>query len=100
MQITLELPDDIAQQLAQGQDLSRAALEALVAESCRMHRLSDHQAAQILGLSRYELDGFLKARGVFYDYTIEDLKRENEVAEKLWQKRQAELATERESHGK
>ena len=97
MQITLELPDEIAQQLAQGQDLSRAALEALVAESCREHRLSDHQAAQILGLSRYELDGFLKARGVFYDYTIEDLKRESEVAEKLWQKRQAEIAAERES---
>src|SRR5712692_1635353 len=98
MQITLELPDEIGQQLAQGQDLSRAALEALVAESCREHRLSDHQAAQILGLSRYELDGFLKARGVFYDYTLEDLKRENEVAEKLWQKRQAELPAERESH--
>ena len=60
----------------------------MIAESCREHRLSDHQAAQILGLSRYQLDGFLKARGVFYDYTIEDLKRENEVAKKLWQKRQ------------
>src|SRR5229473_1933542 len=97
MQITLELPDEIAQQLAQGQDLSRAALEALVAESCREHRLSDHQAAQILGLSRYELDGFLKARGVFYDYTIEDFKRECEDGERLWQKRQAELATEGQS---
>ena len=60
MQITLELPDEIAQQLAQGRDLSRAALAGLVAESCREHRLSDHQAAQILGLSRYELDGFLR----------------------------------------
>jgi predicted transcriptional regulator len=86
----LELPDDIAGQLAQGQDLSRAALEALIAESCREHRLSDHQAAQILGLSRHQLDGFLKARGVFYDYTIEDLKRENETAKKSWHKRQAE----------
>ena len=97
MQITLELPDEIAQELAQGRDLSRAALEALVAESCREHRLSDHQAAQILGLSRYELDGFLKARGVFYDYTIEDFKRECEDGERLWQKRQAELAAEGQS---
>jgi hypothetical protein len=32
MQITLELPDEIAQQLGKGQDLSRAALEGLVAE--------------------------------------------------------------------
>jgi predicted HTH domain antitoxin len=96
MRITLELPDEIAQQLAGGQDLSRAALEALVAESCRRHRLSDHQAAQILGFSRYELDGFLKARGVFYDYSLEDLDRENQAAEKLRQKRQAEPAAQGE----
>ena len=50
MQITFELPDEIAQQLAAGQDLPRAALEALVVEGCRTHRLSDHQAAQLLGL--------------------------------------------------
>jgi len=93
MQITLELPDDIARQIGEGQDLSRAALEALVAESCREHRLSDHQAAQILGLSRYELDGFLKARGVFLDYSIDDFKRECEEGEQLWEKRKAELAT-------
>src|SRR5271166_528873 len=97
MQITLELPDTIAQQLAQGQDLSRAALEALVAESCRAHRLSDHQAAELLGLSRYELDGFLKEHGVFLDYSIEDYKRECEAGERLWQKRQAELADPGES---
>ena len=95
MQITLELPDEIALELAQGRDLSRAALEGLVAESCREHRLSGHQAARILGLSRYELDAFLKARGVFYDYTIEDLRRETDAGEKLWRKRQAELAAAR-----
>jgi len=49
MHITLELPDNIAQQLSQGRDLSRATLEALVADSCRAHRLSDHQAAELLG---------------------------------------------------
>jgi Uncharacterised protein family (UPF0175). len=92
MQITLELPDDIARQIGEGQDLSRAALEALVAESCREHRLSDHQAAQILGLSRHELDGFLKARGVFLDYSIDDFRRECEEGEQLWEKRKAELA--------
>jgi len=97
MQITLELPDEIAQQLAAGQDLRRAALEGLVAEACRAHRLSDHQAAQLLGLSRYELDGFLKAHGVFLDYSKEDFEREAALGERLWQKRQAELGVERES---
>jgi predicted HTH domain antitoxin len=97
MQVTLELPDNIAQQLAAGQDLSRAALEALVAESCRTHRLTDHQAAELLGLDRYELDGFLKERGVFLDYSVEAFEREREVSEGLRRKRQVELTAERES---
>ena len=29
------------------------------------------------------LDGFLKQRGVFYDYTIQDLQKELEVQKKL-----------------
>lgn len=76
MQITLELPDEIGRQLGEGRDLSRAALEALVAEGCRERRLSDHQAAQIPGISRYEPDGILKARGIYHDYTIDDFRRE------------------------
>ena len=100
MQITVDLPDEIAHQLAGDEDLSRAALEALIAEGCRRHRLSDHQAAQLLGMTRFELDGFLKARGVSYDYTIEDLMRENEAAERLFQKRQDEISLDSKSRNR
>ena len=97
MQITLELPDEIAKQLAAGEDLSRTALEALVAEGCRAHRLSDHQAAELLGLSRYELDGFLKVHGVFLDYSISDLELETALGERLLQKNRAKIGVDRES---
>jgi predicted HTH domain antitoxin len=90
MQITLDLPDDIAQQLAPGRDLARAALEALVLEAIREHRLTEHQAASLLDLSRYELDGFLKQHEVWLDYSIEELQRERELGERLWKQRQAE----------
>ena len=90
MQITLELPDEIASQFGAGKDLSRTALEGLVTEGCRTHRLSDHQAAELLGLSRYELDGFLKAHGVYLDYSLEDLDRETGTGERLWQERSPE----------
>ena len=89
--ITLELPDEIVRQLSVGQDPCRVALEGLVAEGCRTHRLSGHQAAELLGLDRYALDGFLKAHGVFLDYSVEDFEREVEQGERLCQKRQAEL---------
>jgi len=53
--------------------------------------------AERLGLSRYELDGLLKAHGVFLDYSMEDFEREAALGERLWQERQAETGIPRES---
>jgi hypothetical protein len=93
MQITLDLPDEIAQQLAPGLDLARAALEAIVLEGVRSHRLSDHQAATVLNLSRYELDGFLKQHGVWLDYSIEEFERERALGNRLVQQREGERSS-------
>ena len=51
---------------------------------------------QLLELpSRYELDGFLKHHGVPLEYSFGDFEREGETSARLWQKRQDELAAER-----
>jgi hypothetical protein len=52
-------------------------------------------SAQLLGLSRYELDGFLKAHGVFLEYSKEDLEREAILGERLLRKREVETAAGR-----
>ena len=98
MRIWLDLPDDFVEQLAEkGQDLSRAALEALAIDAYRMNRISGYQLGQLLEIpSRYELDGFLKHHGVPLEYTIEDFERESATSARLWQKRQEELAAERD----
>ena len=73
MQVSLEIPDELA---APGQDLSRAALEALGLEAYRERRISAYQLRMLLGIgSRWELDAFLKERQV-YDYTIEDFEKD------------------------
>jgi predicted HTH domain antitoxin len=93
MQITVELPDDIARQMIPaGRDPARAALEDMAVEAYRAHRVTEHQLATLLGLDRYELDGFLKQRGVWLDYSTGDLQREVELGQQLWKKRQQELA--------
>lgn len=56
MQINVDLADDIAQH----SDPGREALEALAIEGYRSH----YQASQLLGMTRFEFDGFLKARGI------------------------------------
>ncbi len=96
MRVWLDVPDAVIEQLAEkGQDLSRAALEALAIDAYRMDRITAHQLGQLLEIpSRYELDGFLKHHGVPLEYTIEDFEREGATSARLWRKRQQELATE------
>jgi len=66
MQVTLEIPDEIAACLG-GPDgaLSRTALEALAVQGYRAGALSTKQVRLLLGhLSRWETEDFLAAHGV------------------------------------
>jgi len=93
MRIIVELPDEIARQMIPaGQDPARTALEDMAVEAYRAHRLTEHQLATLLGMGRYDLDGFLKRREVWLDGAVDDLRLEVEVGERLWKKRQEEIA--------
>ncbi len=64
MNVTLPIPDDLAAQLGPADDLARRALEALALMEYQAGRLTEAQLRRMLGFeTRYELDGFLKARG-------------------------------------
>ena len=91
MQITIEIPDDLAATLsASGHDPARAALEAIAVEAYRRQRLSAYQLRKLLGTSsRYELDGFLKERQV-YDYTLEDFEKDLAANRELRAKQKAD----------
>jgi hypothetical protein len=86
MELTLHIPDDIAERLGDSisADLSRRALEALVAEEYRLGHLNKPDLRRLLGFeTSYEIDGFLKAHNVYEDYTMEDLERELEGLRRL-----------------
>jgi hypothetical protein len=86
MNLTVEIPDDIASRLAaDGVDLSCRALEALALEEYKCGHLTETELQKLLGFgTRYKLDGFLKAHDVLIDdYTIEDLRREVETLQRL-----------------
>ena len=85
MNLTVEIPDDVAQRLAAtGGDLSRRALEALALEEYKRGRLTKPDLRRLLGFdTHYELDGFLKAHGIFESYTLDDLERERRDLERL-----------------
>jgi uncharacterized protein UPF0175 len=85
MNLTVEIPDDIAGRLsASGGDLSRRALEALLAEEYKHDRLTRPELQRILGIeTSYELDGFLKAHDVWIEYTRDDAERERKGLQRL-----------------
>ena len=69
MQITVQLPDDLAQHADPGHE----ALEAFVIEGYRSGVFSQFQAGELLGLSRLEFEAFLKDRGIYnHAYDAED----------------------------
>lgn len=65
-------------------NLSRQTLEALALEGYKSGELTAHQVQRMLGLdSRVEVDGFLKARGVPLDYSLENLERDRDTLHTL-----------------
>lgn len=75
--IAVELPEGIAKQLESAwHDVSRGALEAVALEGYRDGSLTRDQVGQLLGLSLWETEAFLKQRQAYLQYTEEDLGRD------------------------
>ncbi len=85
MQVTIELPEDVADSLRDPRsDISRALLEAVAIEGYRSGRLSAGQVARMLGYgSRMKVDALLKEAGVYLDYSLEDLESDRETHRRL-----------------
>lgn len=82
MNVMVPIPDALAARF--GADLPRRALEALVVEEYRAGRLTNPELRELLGLeTRHEMDGFLKARGIYEDFTLEDIEDQVRAVERL-----------------
>ena len=80
MQITVQLPDD----LARLPDPGRQALVSLAIEGYRTGALSQYEAGQLLGMSRFEFEGLLKERGVReHAYGADDLEEDARTLDEL-----------------
>ncbi|MDQ3013968.1 MAG: UPF0175 family protein [Acidobacteriota bacterium] len=79
MEVMLTIPDDVAAVLRNGgsASVSRKLLEMAALEGYKSGEFTSPQVQAMLGFeSRFELDGFLKAHGVFFDYTPEEIAEE------------------------
>jgi len=84
MPVTIDLPKEIERRLeAEWGDLPRRALEAQAVEGYRAEALSAGQVAEMLNLSLWETEAFLKRRGVELRYTAEDLRQDMAANERV-----------------
>lgn len=76
MQITVDIPDDVAQRLnLTGGSLSRRLLEVLIADAYRCGNVNTAEVRRILQLpSRLETHAFLKQMGVYLNYDEAELE--------------------------
>ena len=84
MQVTVELPDQVARQWGETPDaVGRHVLEDVAIEGYRTGRLSHRQFGQMLGLDYWQTEAFLKERAVPLNYTAADLEADNAALAKI-----------------
>ncbi len=85
MTVSLDLPDELATALAgTGEDLPRAAFEAIVLEAYRENKLSTAQMRRLLGYqTRMEVHAFLKEHGAYQHYGLADLEHDRQAGDAL-----------------
>jgi hypothetical protein len=79
MQVTIDLPDDVAEHLRQrwGDAVPRLVKEALATEGYRSGELTHAQVGRMLGLTHFtEIEEFLKRTGAHLHYDLEDFERD------------------------
>jgi predicted HTH domain antitoxin len=78
MQITIDIPDEVAQRLDQtGDSLSHWLLEIIIADAYRCGKVNTAEVRQTLQLpSRLETHAFLKRMGVYLNYDEAELERD------------------------
>ncbi|MBC6481689.1 MAG: UPF0175 family protein [Hormoscilla sp. GM7CHS1pb] len=77
MKIAIEIPDKIAKYMEdKWGNMEQRVLEITAAEAYRDEAITHAEVGRILGLGRYEVDGFLKKEGAYLNYTLADLEQD------------------------
>jgi tRNA(Ile)-lysidine synthase TilS/MesJ len=85
MKITIELPDAIAHQLGdQPETVVRRLLEDATVENYRTARLSQRQAAVMLGFDYWQVEKFLREHGALLNYSAADLEKDASALYKIF----------------
>jgi hypothetical protein len=84
MQVTVEMPDQVARQWGENPDMvGRHVMEDAAIEGYRAGRLTQRQVGAMLGLDYWQTETFLSERAVSLNYSATDLAADNATLEKI-----------------
>lgn len=86
MTISINIPDDLERLIrdALGDNIDRAAIEAIAIEGYRAGRLSAAQVGRLVGISdRWQIGEWLAARKVQLNYSADDLEADRRTFARL-----------------
>lgn len=84
MNVAIDIPDDIAQQLEmKWPDVPRGVVEAIAVEGYRSGALTHGQVERLLQLSWTETEVFLKKRQAYLHYNEADLAQDRATLDRL-----------------
>ena len=84
MQVTMEMPDQVARQWGATPDaVGRHVMEDAAVEGYRAGRLTQRQVGAMLGLDYWQTETFLSERAVPVSYSAADLAADNATLDKI-----------------
>jgi len=84
MQVTVEMPDQVARQWGETPDaVGRHVMEDAAIEGYRAGRLTQRQVGAMLGLDYWQTETFLNERAVPLNYSAADLAADHATLEKI-----------------
>ena len=84
MNVTVNIPDHIAERLGGQSELERRTLETLALSEYQANRLTRPELQKLLGFrTRVRLDGFLKEHGIIEGPTVEEVERQLATLDRL-----------------
>jgi predicted HTH domain antitoxin len=84
MQVTIEIPDAIAEQIERaGLSAARQLLEDFAVEEYRSERLSRGQVSALLGLNFWETEDFLQRHEAYLHFASEEIEQDSHTLRTL-----------------
>jgi predicted HTH domain antitoxin len=83
--MVLEIPENIEKALGNTPaESKRRALESILLDAYRKHKISRHLLRETLGLSWFQVEDILARNGIMHEYSVADLEKDAETNKRFF----------------